>query len=287
MIDLGSGRHIEYITYVLDVNTVNLTESLDFWAHLIYTTALVVCRLSGLAFYRRVCNQNGKLIPIINIAAAFIMVSYIPQMLLILLHCLPVTTLWPYGWQPEVNNFKCLPWGIVYLTNSAISLTNDMILFTIPAFIIYGLQTNMKRKVALSLVLFPGVLVVAISCVRLYLVVKGQFDVDQSWVYSPMLAIENAEIGLTLIALCVPGLKPLFLHYFSVIRETMAGKTGASTSPDSTGMKGSNANRRSSRMMSSKHTFERTPSDKSETHLHDPYGENLIVTECKAEKGNL
>lgn len=51
--------------------------------------------------------------------------------------------------------------------------------------------------------------VIAISCVRLFLVVRGQWEPDQSWVYDPFLAIENAEIGGTLFALCVPALKPL------------------------------------------------------------------------------
>ena len=56
--------------------------------------------------------------------------------------------------------------------------------------------------------------VIIISCVRIYFVVKGQWVTDGSWYYDPMLAIENAEIGGTLIALSVPGLKPLFGSWF-------------------------------------------------------------------------
>jgi hypothetical protein len=56
--------------------------------------------------------------------------------------------------------------------------------------------------------------VIIISCVRIYLVVKGQWVTDGSWYYDPMLAIENSEIGGTLIALSVPGLKPLFGSWF-------------------------------------------------------------------------
>lgn len=52
--------------------------------------------------------------------------------------------------------------------------------------------------------------VIIISAARVYLVVEGQWRPDSSWNYDPMLAIENAEIGGTLIALSIPGLKPLF-----------------------------------------------------------------------------
>jgi hypothetical protein len=52
--------------------------------------------------------------------------------------------------------------------------------------------------------------VVGISITRLVLVVKGQWEPDMSWSYNPMLAVEVSEISATLIALSVPGLKPLF-----------------------------------------------------------------------------
>lgn len=46
---------------------------------------------------------------------------------------------------------------------------------------------------------------------------KGQWVTDGSWYYDPMLAIETSEIGGTLIALSVPGLKPLFGSWFAHI----------------------------------------------------------------------
>ncbi|KAM0361232.1 hypothetical protein ACHAP4_001694 [Fusarium culmorum] len=52
--------------------------------------------------------------------------------------------------------------------------------------------------------------VIAISIARLVLVIEGQWNTDMSWAYDPMLAIEVSEIGATLIALSVPGFKPLF-----------------------------------------------------------------------------
>ena len=59
--------------------------------------------------------------------------------------------------------------------------------------------------------------VIIISAARVYLVVEGQWRPDSSWNYNPMLAIENAEIGGTLIALSIPGLKPLFDRFFKKV----------------------------------------------------------------------
>ena len=52
--------------------------------------------------------------------------------------------------------------------------------------------------------------VTGISIARLILVIRGQWEADESWSYDPLLVIETAEIGATIIALSVPGIKPLF-----------------------------------------------------------------------------
>lgn len=230
LINLGSGRHIEYIQYVLTESQTNITESLDFVAHLIYTSALFVCRLSGLTFYYRLCGHHDKLSIAVKCTVVFLIAAYIPQICLIIFHCRPVTGLWPYAWQPESPNFVCLSWGIVYSVNSALSLTCDILLFAIPAAMIKSLKVSKRRKIQLSFVLFPGVLVIIISCVRVYLVVKGQWVTDGSWYYDPMLAIETSEIGGTLIALSVPGLKPLFGSWFAHINgDEYKPQTGSGT----------------------------------------------------------
>jgi hypothetical protein len=97
---------------VLDNSKVNDTEVLDFGAHLIYTTALLVCRLSGLAFYNRItADLHGTLTWAVRGAVVFMVTAYLPQMFLIIFHCLPVTGLWPYGFQEEVDDYSCLSWG--------------------------------------------------------------------------------------------------------------------------------------------------------------------------------
>ena len=158
LIKLGSGRHYDYIQYVMDPDTVNLTETLDFAAHIIYTTALLICRLSGLVFYHRLCAQSQPFKYMTLGAAVLITLAYIPQILLLILHCLPVTSLWPYDWQTEYSDYTCLAWGTVYATNSGISLFCDLLLFGIPLAILKFVQVSRKRKIGLALVFFPGVL---------------------------------------------------------------------------------------------------------------------------------
>lgn len=158
LINLGSGRHIEYIQYVLSLPTVRDTEVLDFIAHILYTTALFLCRLSGLAFYYRLSARSTKLHLSIIIAAPLLFAAYLPQIFLLIFHCKPVTGLWPYEWQSEPKTYTCLSWGLVYSVNSALSLACDVMMFALPAALIRGLHVSLEKKVKLSIVMFPGIL---------------------------------------------------------------------------------------------------------------------------------
>ncbi|KAF7519245.1 hypothetical protein PCG10_010107 [Penicillium crustosum] len=225
LINLGSGRHIEYIQYVLSLPTVRETEVLDFIAHIIYTTALFLCRLSGLAFYFRLTARSTKLHMSIIIAVPLLFAAYLPQIFLLIFHCRPVTGLWPYEWQVEPKTYNCLTWGLVYSVNSGLSLACDILMFAIPAALIKGLHVSLEKKIKLSFVMFPGILVIIISAIRVWLVARGQWDPDGSWAYNPMMCVESAEIAATLVALSVPALKPVFGNLFAHLTEYTSSHT--------------------------------------------------------------
>lgn len=236
LINLGSGRHIEYIQYVLSLPTVRKTEVLDFVAHILYTTALFLCRLSGLAFYFRLTARSTKLHLSIIIAAPLLFTAYLPQIFLLIFHCRPVTGLWPYEWQVEPKTYNCLSWGLVYSVNSGLSLACDILMIAIPAALIKGLHVSLEKKIKLSIVMFPGILVIIISAIRVWLVAEGQWDPDGSWAYNPMMCVENAEIAATLVALSVPALKPVFGNLFAHLTEYTSSHTRSrSTKPHSLG----------------------------------------------------
>ena len=157
LINLGSGRHFAYIEFVLDVPTVEHTQVLDFVAHIIYTTALLLCRISGLAFYYRVCGLHTDFLVAIKVVLAVLVAGYLPQLLLIVFHCRPVTGLWPYGWEPGAGGYECLQWGLVYSVNSSVSLLCDLLLFGIPVAMLKVLEMPRKRKIQLGCILLPGI----------------------------------------------------------------------------------------------------------------------------------
>lgn len=109
LILIGSGRHYAYVQYVMLCDVVDASKVYDFAAHIIYTTSLLACRLSGLALYAILVKQHHTYVLALRIVAAFIIVSYVPQLFLLIFHCPPVTGLWPYSCQlPAANEYKAL-----------------------------------------------------------------------------------------------------------------------------------------------------------------------------------
>ncbi|PHH82180.1 hypothetical protein CDD82_6738 [Ophiocordyceps australis] len=157
LIRLGSGRHFDYIQYVLDVPTVQTTQVLDFAAHIVYSTALLLCRVSGLAFYYRVCGMHHGFHVAIRAVFVILVAAYLPQILLVIFHCRPVTGLWPYGWEPGTEQYVCLQWGLVYVVISTISLFCDLLLFGIPVAMLKILEMPRRRKIQLGCILLPGI----------------------------------------------------------------------------------------------------------------------------------
>ncbi|GLA78880.1 hypothetical protein AtubIFM55763_001043 [Aspergillus tubingensis] len=226
---MGRGRHIEYIQYVLSLPSINETERYDFVMHILYTTALFVCRLSGLAFYQRLASRHPKISLAIKLSAGFLLASFLAQFFLLLFHCLPVTGLWPYPWQPQIDDYKCITWGggVRDQFCPVPGLRRDDVGSALHVDLHAANVAEAQTAAVADHV--SGVLV--ISCVRLWLVIVGQWSPDGSWAYDPMLAIETSEVGGTLIALSIPAMESLIVSCFSHFKAYSSRAAGSSGKP--------------------------------------------------------
>lgn len=160
LIRLGAGRHYVYTLYVFDLEWLQWTQVLDSVAHVIYSTALLLCRVSGLAFYSRLCSLHNRWRVALKATLGLLIAGYLAQVLLIVFHCQPITGTWPQwppGKNPDADKYVCVEWAVVYVTNSAISLFCDCLLFGMPIAMLRSLEMPSSRKVQLGCILLPGV----------------------------------------------------------------------------------------------------------------------------------
>lgn len=161
LILLGGAREGIFFEWVLPVQIYQKIQVVDSVEHLVYSTALLLCRMSGLAFYYRICALHKEFLVAIRVIFAVLIVGYLVQTLLIIFHCKPVNLAWvPFSEDGTLllgSEFSCLPWWEVHITVSAISLACDLLLFGLPVAMLQMLEMPRKQKVQLACILLPGI----------------------------------------------------------------------------------------------------------------------------------
>ncbi|TWU74279.1 hypothetical protein ED733_005107 [Metarhizium rileyi] len=209
LINLGAARNFAFEPYIINQAVI---QPMDSVAHLVYSTALILCRISGLAFYSRICWMDEKFTLSIKFVLAILLMGYLTQMGLIIFHCRPVTLMWsPLSEEDEENMYKCVQWVHIYSFISSVSLICDLLLFGLPAAMLKSLELPRKQKLQLAFTLFPGILVIGISAARIALVSMFGDETDENFQFAflKLLCVEVAEISVTILALSFPGLKPM------------------------------------------------------------------------------
>ncbi|KAK8923386.1 hypothetical protein VCV18_007449 [Metarhizium anisopliae] len=160
LIIMGAGQNPMWMYFMMDDETYTQIQALDTIAHLIYSTALVLCRISGIAFYWRLCYMDKKFLLAIKCIAAIILAGYVAQICLLIFHCLPVSMVW-----------------VFYTKEDVIGLSAARVVLVIN----YGWESDRK--------------------------IEFQFS------FLKLLCLEVAEVSATIIAVSVPGVKPLVDKY--------------------------------------------------------------------------
>ncbi|KAM4067088.1 hypothetical protein HRG_001087 [Hirsutella rhossiliensis] len=240
LIQIGGGRTFPFIEFVLDEATAKRIQVIDSIAHLVYSTALLLCRVSGLAFYYRICALHKEFLIAIRVIFAVLIVGYLVQMLLVIFHCKPVNMAWlPTSNDDELWNATCLQWYQVYSTISGISLACDFLLFGLPVAMLKILDMPRKQMVQLACILLPGLVVVGISCGRVALVVFYGNEEPRTFKFAflRLLIVEVSEVSATLIALSIPGVKPMVDKF--ILRKDNCSEFGGSRISSNRGSIGS------------------------------------------------
>ncbi|KAM4061669.1 integral membrane protein pth11 [Hirsutella rhossiliensis] len=210
----GAGRPPTFVAFVMTDETFDRNQIIDCIAHLVYSTTLLLCRLSGLAFYYRICALHKEFLVALRIILAIMSMGYLVQIFIIVFHCKPVTLVWKPVEEEDTQTYRCLTFMEVYGTISGISLASDFLLFGVPLAMLKILDMPRRRKIQLACILLPGIAnsVIALSSARVALVViydRGRLDEEYDYSLLRLYIIEVSEIGATVITLSIPGVKPM------------------------------------------------------------------------------
>lgn len=149
LVELGLGRYPETIP---PDNVIKIYKSV-FVAQVVYFLGMAFARSSALFFYQRIFDHVGSRVRYVIWIAQILNIAWcITFSVETFAHCHPIQKFWT----PSMKEGHCLDQRIVYLGNSIVSVTIDLLILMIPAPLLWRLKLSTLRKIQVTFVFVLG-----------------------------------------------------------------------------------------------------------------------------------
>ncbi|THZ03651.1 hypothetical protein D6C95_03654 [Aureobasidium pullulans] len=214
----GAGKH------VYDISVADLYPNLlRGWVvcAVMYSITMLFSKMSILLLYRR-------LFPIVNFAkrwwavVAFTVAYSVGGMLASLFQCRPMES----AWTLDVPSDYCISTEKFYTANAALNVVSDIMILILPVPIVWGLNTDTRKKVILTGLFSMGSISCLVSILRMRSIIvlyKSGFD-DLTWGLVEVVLWSQAELTAAMICTCTPCLRPLFEKIIPALRSVGSRK---------------------------------------------------------------
>ncbi|KHN94008.1 uncharacterized protein MAM_08137 [Metarhizium album ARSEF 1941] len=202
----GLGRHLSDLHMSVDEARYYQAMFLEIHEHM-YTVAIAAAQLSLLALYWRIFSSITGPRICIYIFVALVGGWCLVRLVVAVFQCFPPRYLWDKsvaGGVCTVNPAKFFLWSV------SAHLVIDVALMVLPATQISRLLLPWPQKMAIAVMFMFGIVVVIASIMML--VASSRYDSDDSdvmWNCTPALMWSAVEIHLSVIACCLPVMRPV------------------------------------------------------------------------------
>ncbi|KAL8784736.1 MAG: hypothetical protein Q9195_008918 [Heterodermia aff. obscurata] len=171
------------------------------------TSVLFQYRIFPVVPFRRIVLACG----------AFVLAFGTASTLAFILACTPISDFWlalAGGLKSKLRG-NCISIRKLLLINGGINTFTDIALLLLPLPILWRLRASKLQKLVLTAIFITGLVVVAVSMVRLVLLARYRGH-DVTWDFLPASIWTAAEPSIAVVCACLPSLRPLFVRLFRI-----------------------------------------------------------------------
>ncbi|KAH0430687.1 hypothetical protein CcaCcLH18_07602 [Colletotrichum camelliae] len=193
----GFGRHHQ------DMDPVNYEQflKLAISTSSTYSYGLALAKMSFAVLYIRMLPER-RLIIVNKAIVVFLCCQAVEESMIPIFQCRPIAK----AWVPSMVG-TCLDLPVLWWTGFAFNLCTDLILFIQPIPFLWRLQLPIIKRLGLIAMLSLGLMVCAISVIRMHSVTEMGLD-DTHDLAVPIIWSE-AEVSTLIVCSCVPFLRKL------------------------------------------------------------------------------
>ncbi|KAH7339242.1 hypothetical protein BKA66DRAFT_581799 [Pyrenochaeta sp. MPI-SDFR-AT-0127] len=175
-------------------------------AELFYYISQFTLKASILAFYWRLFKTSSIRLPIYAVAG-FVVMWFIATILIVILQCLPIASIWVPALRPSA---KCIDLAPFFFATSIPNIVADLLLLVLPMPYIWRLKITFAQKLCVTGLLLLGGFVLIVSAIRLRLLllldIRGFYA---NWAVENSVFWTGIESCMSIICVCLPSLRPV------------------------------------------------------------------------------
>ncbi|KAI9045465.1 uncharacterized protein KD926_008892 [Aspergillus affinis] len=189
-------------------------------SEIFYVASTSLTKVSVLLFYRRMGERtvSPRFITIIWISIASVIAYSIAFLVVIFVSCRPFKAFWLQVdpvWS-QTNSWHCYDEAAHLFAATGISLVQDLIATSLPAWLCWKLQLPRRQKIALNAIFAVGYLAAVIAGIRIYFVWRLFYaSYDASWEVWYCWLFALLEVLIASICSSLPSVK-VFLRWYDM-----------------------------------------------------------------------
>ncbi|KAG9252570.1 uncharacterized protein F5Z01DRAFT_690857 [Emericellopsis atlantica] len=198
--NLGFGKHY----WTVNAENAPAIFQLFYSSQILYVLVQVTAKVAILVLFGRIFPATWLQRAIIVFGVLLVAHGLI-YMLLVILQCLPVHSIWDRSVQA-----KCVNITAMTFSGAILSIIEDIVIFALPIKEVFQLRLTMQKRIALVLMFSVGSFACVTSMVRLKYIVTFADSLDATWDNVDPVNWSVIEVACAIICGSLPTLRPLF-----------------------------------------------------------------------------
>ncbi|KAK3392831.1 hypothetical protein B0H63DRAFT_405919 [Podospora didyma] len=185
-------------------------------------SSILFTKASILFFYLRFSTSRAFQYAVYLVL--FVTVSYCTVGITTILYsCQPISKFWTFG------EGTCIEASPIYSALVALNVATDVVILTLPFWILRPLRAGVVQKTAIGAILGTGGFVLGVSIFRLVIVIRGKDDWDFTYRHAINFMWGLIEHNVAIICACLPCLRALASRFFPALFTSTRSDGGTST----------------------------------------------------------
>ncbi|GAB1726731.1 hypothetical protein NU195Hw_g6336t1 [Hortaea werneckii] len=229
---LGGGLHMDRVS----AENLYQIQVYLFAEEFYYLFLELLIKMSFLFFYLRTIGVSDNVRRAIYVVMGLACCQVAGTWIFYGFQCIPIEA---YFHPEKYPNAKCVSANITYYVPTAVNVAVNLLVYLLPIYPVWGLQTSLTRRLKLISMFTLGFAAITVSLCRFVMLWQLSNTKDTSYIFGSVTLVTSIEFDVAIVTANAPGIAMFWKAVARKRREgTTKGSEGGDLEPSSRGVGG-------------------------------------------------